>query len=252
MACKSDPATCRREHIASRLDGAEPHGGDFAAKCPSCGHGGFRISQPTLTKMRNMWTCHCQICNGGKGCPAKATRAAMIRRGIAPWCLGSYIGKDKPRADVDRLLKIAQTVEDVINCCPVLSASDITMLLAEARGDDIPDEYKPCAAYARGLGMSRANSYNVAEKWTGGSGSRPGGLEVPPQNGGGSEGLQSYHAEAEPCQTPSSEPRECPSLGFGPSKSWTETSMDDTSGRPTLGQRTIGDNKHSKNRRPAA
>jgi len=248
LACDLGPDACRREHIASKLDSPEPDGPDFEARCPSCGHGGFRVSRP-VTKMRHVWTCNCKICNGGKGCPAKVTRAAMLRKGIALWCLGSYIGKDKPGADIDRLLRIAQTVDDVINCCPALSASDITMLLAAARGDDIPDEYKECAAYARGLGMSRANSYNVAEKWTGGSGSRPSGLEVPPQTGGGSQRLQSYHAEAEPCQTPSSEAQECPSLGFDPSNSWTEITLDGAPGSPSLGQRTQDDNS---NRRPAA
>jgi hypothetical protein len=248
VPCGLSPDECRRDCIAARLDDAEPDGTDFEARCPACGHGGFRVSHP-VTKMRNVWTCHCQICNGGKGCPVRVTRAAMLRRRISPRCLGSYIGRDKPGPDLDRLLKIAQTVDDVINCCPVLSAADITMLLAEARGDNIPDEYKGCAAYARGLGMSRANSYNVAEKWTGGSGSRPDGLEVPPQTGGGSERLQSYHTEAEPRQTPSPEPQECPSLGSGPSNSWTETTLDDTPARPTLGQRTQ-DNK--RNRRSAA
>jgi hypothetical protein len=123
--------------------------------------------------MRNIWTCNCKICNGGKGCTTKTTRAAMLRKKIAPWCLGSYIGKGKPESDLDQLRKIAQTVEDIINCCPVLSAAEIVMALAEARGDKIPEEYTECAAYARSLGITRANSYNVAEKWTRGSSSRP-------------------------------------------------------------------------------
>jgi hypothetical protein len=240
LACQLDAARCRAEHVAPRLDDAKEDHGDYETKCPSCGHGGFRVSRPA-TRMRHVWTCNCKICNGGKGCPAKVTRAAMLRKGIALWCLGSYIGKGKPEADVDRLLRIAQTVDDVINCCPALSASDITMLLAAARGDDIPDEYKKCAAYARGLGISRANSYNVAEKWAGGSGSRPSDSEVPPQTGGGSQRLKSYHAEAEPCQTPSSEAQECPTLGFEPSNSWTEMALDDVPDRPRLGQRTQED-----------
>jgi hypothetical protein len=189
LACDLGPDDCRREHIASKLDSPEPDGPDFEARCPSCGHGGFRVSHPTLTKMRNMWTCHCQICNGGKGCRAKDMRAAMLRRKILPWCLGSYIGKGKPDADLDQLRRIAQTVEDLINCCPVFSAADMVMALAEARGDKIPDDYKECAAYARTLGMSRANSYNVAEKWGGRLRQSSSGLLVPPHPGGGSRGL---------------------------------------------------------------
>lgn len=250
MPCGLSPNQCRRDHIAGRLDGAEADGADFEARCPSCGHGGFRVSRPTLTKMRNVWTCNCKICNGRKGCPTRVTRAAMIRRKIPPWCLGSYIGKDKPAADLDRLLKIAQTVDDVINACPVLSAADITMLLADARGDKIPEDYSECAAFAKKkLGMSNGNAYNVAAKWTTGSSSRPPGVEVPPQTGGGSRGLQSYHAEAELCQTPRSEDQNLPRVGNEDSKSWKEPALDEDSGVPTLGKRTRDDNK---NRRPAA
>lgn len=168
MACDLDSDACRTRHIAARLDGAKPDGTDYEARCPVCGHGGFRISRPTLTKMRNMWTCNCKTCNGGNGCLARDVRAAMLQRKILPWCLGSYIGKGKPEVDLEQLRKIAQTVEDIINCYPAFSAADMVMALAEARGDKIPDEYKECAAYGRSLGMSRANSYNVAEKWTGG------------------------------------------------------------------------------------
>jgi hypothetical protein len=185
LACDLGADDCRREHIASKLDSPEPDGPDFEARCPSCGHGGFRVSHP-VTKMRNVWVCNCKICNGRKGCPARVTRAALLKKKIPLWCLGSYIGKDRPEADVDRLLRIAQMVDDVISCCPVLSAAEITMLLAEARGDKIPGEYSGCAAYAKKeLGMSNGNAYNVAAKWTAGSGSRPPDSEVPPQTGGG-------------------------------------------------------------------
>jgi hypothetical protein len=173
----------------------------------------------------------------------------MIRRKIPPWCLGTYIGTSKPEADLDRLRKIAQTVDDVINACPTLSAADIVMVLADARGDKIPEDYKDCAKFAKDLGMSNGNAYNVAAKWTAGSSSRPPDSQVPPQTGGGSRGLQSYHAEAEPCQTPRSEPRNRPKVGNGDSKSWKETTLDEDSGVPTLGKRTLDDNK---NRRPAA
>lgn len=240
MPCGLSPDQCRSDHVAPRLDGAEADGPDFEARCPACGHGGFRVSRP-ITRMRNVWTCNCKICNGRKGCPTRATRAAMIRRKIPPWCLGSYIGKDKPEADSDRLLKIAQTVDDVINACPVLSAAEIVMVLADARGDRIPDDYKGCAKFAKDLGMSHGNAYNVAAKWTAGSSSRPPDSEVPPQTGGGSRGLQSYHAEAEPCQTPRSEAQNRPKVGSGNSKSWTETALDEAPDVPTFGKQTSDD-----------
>jgi hypothetical protein len=251
LACGADSDACREKDIAQTL-GLRPNPrspGDFEGNCPECGHGGFALSKPTLTKMRNIWVCNCKICNGGKGCPAKAARAAMLRKKIPPWCLGTYIGKDKPEADLDRLRKIAQTVDDLINACPVLSASDMVMLLADARGDKIPDDYSECAGFARKLGMSNGNAYNVAAKWTGGSGSRPTDARVPPQTGGGSRGLQSYHPEAEPCQTPRSEAQNLPKVGNDDSKSWTESTLDDAPGIPKVGKRTVDSNK---NRRPAA
>lgn len=249
MPCGLSPDECRRDHVAARLDGAEADGADFEARCPACGHGGFRVSRPTLTKMRNMWTCHCRICHIGQGCPTKVTRAAMIRKKIPPWCLGTYIGKGKSGADLDRLRKIAQTVDDLINACPVLSAADMVMLLADARGDKIPDNYKDCAKFAKDLGMSNGNAYNIAAKWTAGSGSRPPDSEVPPLTGGGSRGLQSYHPGAEPCQTPRSEPQNLPRVGNSDSRSWKESTLDDAPDIPKVGNRTLDDNK---NRRPAA
>ena len=252
MACGAESDACRAEHIADPL-GLRPNPrrpGDFEGKCPECGHGGFALSRPTLTKMRNVWSCNCKICNGGKGCSARVVRAAMLRRKIRPWCLGSYVGKDKPEADLDRLRKIAQTVDDVINACPVLSAADMVMLLADARGDKIPDhDYSECAAFAKKLGMSNGNAYNVAAKWTAGSSSRPPGVEVPPQTGGGSQGLQSYHDEAEPCQTPRSEAQNLPRVGNGDSKTWKEPTLDEAADIPEVGKRT---QDAKSNRRPAA
>jgi hypothetical protein len=252
LACDLDAGACRERHIAKLLQ-LKPKPGDagnWIGHCPVCGHGGFALSQPTLTKMRNMWTCNCRICHGGKGCPVKDMRAAMLRRKIAPWCLGSYVGKGKPETDLDQLRKLAQTVDDLINCRPNLSAADMIMTLAEARGHKIPDDYRSCADFAKKeLGMSNGNAYNVAAKWAKGSGSRPSDSEVPPQTGGGSQGLKSYHTEAEPCQTPRSEAQNLPKVGNGDSKSWKESTLDEAPEIPKLGKQTQDDNT---NRRPAA
>jgi hypothetical protein len=196
-----------------------------------------------------MWSCNCKICNGGKGCPTKVTRAAMLRKKIPPWCLGSYIGKDKPAADLGRLLKIAQVADDLINCCPVLSAADMVMLLADARGDEIPGDYKGCAKFAKDLGMSHGNAYNVAEKWTRGSGSRPADSQVPPQTGGGVNDSSRTTAKRNRVKPAGREPSNRPEVGFDPSKSWTESALGDDPDRPTFGQRTLDD---KSNRRPAA
>lgn len=250
-ACGSESGSCRREHAAGKL-GLVPNPrspGDFEGPCPECGHGGFGLSQPTLTKMRNMWSCNCKICHGGRGCPTKVTRAAMIKKGISPWCLGSYIGKDKPEADLDQLRKIAQTVDDLINCSPNLSAADMVMALAEARGDKIPDEYGACAAFARNqLGMSNGNAYNIAKKWSAASGSRPAGHEVPPQTGGGVDTSRTTHKRNR-VNTLRSEPQNLPEVGNGDSRSWKEPTLDDAPSIPEVGKRTQG---NRKNRRSAA
>lgn len=249
MACGADSDACRDKHIAKVL-GLRPHpkrSGDFEGKCPHCGHGGFALSRPTLTKMRNMWTCNCKICNGGRGCPTKVTRAAMLRKEISLWCLGSYIGKDKPGADLDRLRKIAQTVDDLINCCPALSASDMTMLLADARGDEVPRDYKGCAKFARNLGMSNGNAYNVAAKWT--AGSRPPDSEVPPQTGGGVKDTSRTTQRRNRVNTPRSEAQNLPEVGNDDSKTWKEPTLDEAPDIPKVGKRT---QVNDKNRRPAA
>jgi hypothetical protein len=248
-SCSTDPDTCRRQHAADRL-GLMPNPrspGDFEGKCPACGHGGFALSKPTLTKMRNMWSCNCKTCNGRKGCPVKVIRAAMIRKGVSPWCLGSYIGKDKPEADLDRLRRIAQAVDDLINCRPNLSAADMVMALAEARGDKIPDDYGECAAFARKLGMSNGNAYNVAAKWTAGPESR-----VTPQNGVAVDDTSSTTETRNRVNTPRSEAQDLPEVGNGSaqdSNSWTEPTLDDAPVIPKVGKRTLDD---GKNRRPAA
>lgn len=250
-ACGIESDACRARHAAGPL-GLVPNPrspGDFEGNCPECGHGGFALSKPTLTRMRNIWSCNCKICHGGRGCPAKATRAAMIRKRISPWCLGSYIGKDKPAADLDRLRKIAQTVDDLISCCPSLSAADMVMALAEARGDKIPDEYGECAAFAKGLGMSNGNAYNVAKKWATVSGSRPAGREVPPQTGGGVDDTSRTTQQRNRVNTPRSEAQNLPQVGNGDSKSWKKPTLDDAPAIPEVGKRTLGDRK---NRRPAA
>src|SRR5580704_2284737 len=79
LACGAESGPCRHRHIAEPLQLVpNPRSpGDWEGRCPECGHGGFALSQPTLTKMRNMWSCNCRICYGGKGCPTRVTRAAM-------------------------------------------------------------------------------------------------------------------------------------------------------------------------------
>lgn len=245
MPCERDPDACRAQDIAEPLH-LRPNPrrpGDWEGHCPECGHGGFALSKPTLTRMRHIWSCNCKICNGGNGCSPRAVRAAMLRRKIRLWCLGSYVGKDKPKHDLDRLLKIAQTVDDVINCCPALSAADMVMALADARGDKIPEDYGECAAFAeKHLGMSHGNAYNVARKWaTNFPRSRPPGAGVPPQTGGVSQDSSRTTAERNRVNTAGQSPGNVQKLDSPPSKTWTEAALDEGSASPEAGQRAPDD-----------
>ena len=249
MACKTDPDACRREHIARKL-GLIPNPrspGDFEGNCPVCGHGGFALSKPTLTRMRNMWSCNCKACHGRKGCPAAVIRAEMIRREIRAECLGSYSGKDRREISPATVRKMAQTIDDILDC-PRLSGAEIRLLLADARGDEIPKEYGPSAAFLMSIGLGRSNAYNLAERETGG---RPADQSPPQTRGAGVDTSRTTQSpnRVKPLR---SETRTCPEIGPEqpePSKNWTQTALADPSASPEIGQRTLDD---KDNRRPAA
>jgi hypothetical protein len=249
VICGAESGPCRERDIAKPL-GLRPNPrspGDFEGNCPECGHGGFALSQPTLTKMRNMWSCNCKICNGGRGCLTRVTRAAMIRKNIPAACLGTYIGKDHREVPSETVRKMTQTIDDILNC-PSLNGAEIRLLLGAARGDEIPDEYGPCASYLMSIGLGRSNAYNLAERETRG---RPSD-QSPPQTGGRGVDTSRTTQGRNRVKPLRSEARNSPENGQNGSESsenWTERTPSEPPDSPKIGQRTQG---NTNNRRPAA
>lgn len=162
MACDSSPDDCRRAHIASRLDDAESDGSDYEARCPVCGHGGFRVSRPTRSRrLRNVWTCACAKCR----CPAGALRIGLLRLDIPAACLGSYDGdhaKEIP-ADIAQAMDLA--ISDIL-ATPGLKLQDVRLILAEAQGRKIPlEDYTEFVRFAKGIGLAHQQAYEAARRW---------------------------------------------------------------------------------------
>lgn len=160
MTCPLGSDRCRAEHIAPKLrDATEKDGTDREARCPVCGHGGFRISRARERRYRHVWTCACRRCR----CEPAATRAALIALGVPAPCLGDYVLNLKPAADSIGAARLREAV-DLILGWPGMDASQIRLTLAEARGDKIPDEYREFVRFAKGIGIGQANAYKVAAK----------------------------------------------------------------------------------------
>jgi hypothetical protein len=270
LACDRTPGSCRRDDIAAVL-GLEPKPnspGNWVGSCPSCGHGGFALSQPTLTKMRHMWSCNCYRCNGGTRCSPRTVRTAMVGKRIPVACLGTYVGKDSPEITQEEARLMAQTIDDIL-ASPSLKAAEMRILLAEVRGRKTPKEYGECAAFLMDIGLGRSNAYNFAERLCPGSsppgssppgssppGSSPPGSsppgKYPPQTGGESGNSSSSSPAGKDVKYPRSEACDRPENGKSAdrqSKKWTESDPSEAPASPKIGQRTRND---KRNRRPAA
>ncbi len=173
MACQTDPAKCRREHIARHLDDAKPDDGDYEARCPKCGHSTFRISKPDRSKYRNIWTCACGRCK----CSASDLRATLLQRGIPADCLGLYDGPIQKTIAPDIARKLELAVRDILTV-PRLSPADIRLILAEAQGRVVPEEFRPFVKFAVSIGIGSTQAKEAAKRWC-----RP--ADSPPVPGGG-------------------------------------------------------------------
>lgn len=152
---------CRAQHIALRLRDAKPDGGDFEARCPVCGHGGFRISQARVRSLRHIWTCACRRCRCDD--PA-ALRSALLRLGVMPGCLGSYGTRGKTGFDLTVAAELVQAVDDIL-AAPHLRPSDIRIILAEARGQKVPADYRSFVKWAMSIGIGQRQAYEAAQRW---------------------------------------------------------------------------------------
>jgi hypothetical protein len=173
VACSRKPAPCRTEHIAGKLASPERDGDDYEARCPACGHGGFRISAPTQARYRNIWTCACKRCR----CDKTAIRTALLRLDVSPGCLGSYGTYAKAGTDPAMAVALEVAARDIL-CAPGLKPSDIRIALAEALGQKVPADYRTFAKWAIGIGVGRSQAYEAAARWC-----RPPDSPPPPEGG---------------------------------------------------------------------
>jgi hypothetical protein len=169
--CELSANACRRSHISTRLESVEEDGGDYEARCPVCGRGGFRISQARSNRLRNVWTC------AGRKCPAGAVRGALLRLGISAACLGIYDGANVKEIPPDVARAMDRTVSDIL-ATPGLKLQDVRLLLAEAQGRKFPNDYKEFVKFAKGIGLAHQQAYEAARREF----SRP--SDCPPSNRG--------------------------------------------------------------------
>lgn len=173
MACGSSLTACRAQHIAPHLSDAEQDGTDYEARCPVCGHGGFRISEPSRSRYRHVWTCACRRCR----CDPAALRSALLKLGALPGCLGNYGIKERTGFDLAAATQLAQAVDDILTA-PHLRPSDMRIILAEARGQKVPADFRTFVKWAMSIGIGQRQAYEAAARWC-----RPSGSSSSPEGG---------------------------------------------------------------------
>jgi hypothetical protein len=171
VACDLNPGACRTKCIAGRLAEAEQDGSDYEARCPACGRGGFRISEPRSPRLRHVWTC------AGSRCPAGTIRGALLRLGIGAGCLGIYDGANIKEIPPDVARAMDRAISDILSM-PGLKLQDVRLLLAEAQGRKIPDNYTEFVRFAKSIGLAHQQAYEAARREFG----RP--SDCPPSNRG--------------------------------------------------------------------
>lgn len=169
MPCGLSPDQCRRDHVATRLDDTEADGTDFEARCPECGHGGFRVSRPTRSRsLRHIWTCACKRCR----CSPGSIRAALLRQDISAACLGTYDGNAPKDIHPEVAKKQNLAIRDIL-AVPHLRPADMRIILAEAIGYEIPGEVGAFVKFAMTQGVGRRQAYEAASRWCRPSDSHP-------------------------------------------------------------------------------
>lgn len=239
MTCGLSPSTCRRNHIAPQLKNAEADGGDYEAPCPACGHGGFRISQPTRSRSyRHIWTCACRRCK----CSPGVVRVALLKLDIDMGCLGLYCGNSPTAVQPEAARRMDRVISDIL-AAPHLKSADVRLALAEAQGRVIPEEYREFVRFAKDIGISQQQAYEAARRWVG----RP--SDCPPLTGGGVVDTSRSTAPGSDVKPRSSQPRDLTEKVRQPYRKSEEQAACDPEAFTEKVNRTLDDNK---NRRPAA
>ena len=160
MGCPAAAAQCRARDIAAALRDAERDGDDWEASCPVCGHGGFRVSQPTRSHYRHIWTCACRKCR----CDPASVRASLLALGVMPACLGTYGSHPRAGTDPAAAQRIEQAARDIL-AAPGLKPADIRIIMAEAIGEKVPADFRLFVKWATGIGIGRTQAYEAAARW---------------------------------------------------------------------------------------
>ncbi|HEX6520944.1 MAG TPA: hypothetical protein VF070_13175 [Streptosporangiaceae bacterium] len=84
----------------------------------------------------------------------------MLRRGIDRGCLGDYDGSRQRTPDSPLLL----AVRDIF-ATPSLKPADIRLILAEASGEKIPDDYTSLVRLGMRIGIGRTQAQEAAKRW---------------------------------------------------------------------------------------
>lgn len=160
MPCGDSFELCRARHIAPKLRDATPDGTDFEARCPVCGHSSFRVSKADNKRYRHVWTCACRP----RHCQPEAMRSELLALGIMPGCLGLYAASAKASTDPNMAGRLDAITADIL-AAPHLKPSDMRVLLAEARGQKVPGEYRAFVKWAQEIGVGRSQAYEAAARW---------------------------------------------------------------------------------------
>ena len=167
IPCATAAGTCRHKHVAAPL-GLVPNPrrpGDFEGTCPECGHGGFAFSAPDRSRtLRSMWSCNCKKCNRGRGCLPGVLRAALLRLGISARCLGDYDGSGGKEVPAETARKLQLAVSDIL-AIPHLKPADMRIILAEAQGQKVPEEFRPFVKFDISLGIGKTQAQEAAARW---------------------------------------------------------------------------------------
>lgn len=91
-------------------------------------------------------------------------RAALLALGIMPGCLGRYAESVKASTDPDMAARLDAASADIL-AMPGLKPADIRIILAEARGQKAPGEFREFVKWAQSIGIGRSQAYEAAAFW---------------------------------------------------------------------------------------
>jgi hypothetical protein len=166
VACKAEPVTCRRDHIAPVLGlkagGEKPW--QFTGLCPACGHGGFSVTAPNQgsNPLRHIWHCNCHR----DKCDPARVRQAMARAGISEDCLGSYKRRAAQASPGGEAAVLRDALREILADPKVRAMADLKLRVQEViEGEPAPADWAGFLAFAERAGIQRSRRYEAAARW---------------------------------------------------------------------------------------